>query len=200
MKTFKFLFLGAVMLFNMVWVKAQADSGSIIKPFGMGLHLEQLSFNSVADYKSGSVNKIVLTISPMNSLRLEPEIGFKFDSDDANNMVYYGLGVFTMSQLNKLNIYYGLRLEYADIHWQEIKSLSISGTEINKIMSDNRIRRTSMGPAVGCEYYLGSNFSIGGEFAIIYRMLKIDSQNSNADYYEETNIGSNVGVFMRFYF
>ena len=48
---------------------AQTESGSLIKPFGIGLHIEQFKINELNDLNSAPVNKIVFTISPMKSLR-----------------------------------------------------------------------------------------------------------------------------------
>ena len=104
-----------------------------------------------------------------------------------------GAGVFGMKQYNKVNIYGGLRFESAMIKWDE------EGYNGNVTHSVNRLM---IGPAIGCEYYLVDNFSVGAEISIKYAELKTNVTPSSyintdeGDYYFTTD----TGVLIHFYF
>jgi hypothetical protein len=92
-------------------------------------------------------------------------------------------------------MYYGIRLEFAKINWQESTvNYNSSSSYITTI--DNKVERYSIGPVVGSEYYLGENFTIGGEFAFIYSVIEILNETKPDD----TSMKSNLSLFMRFYF
>lgn len=169
MKISKLIFLGVIICFNYSQLFSQTENTSLIKPFGIGLHIEQFKLNDIGDLNSAPANKLIFIISPNNSLRLEPEFGFKTGknktSDLKNSGIYMGLGVLGMIQRNKLNIYGGLRSEYAIIKWDDAFGY-------NSTKTSNKTNRLSIGPAIGCEYYLGENFAFGGEAGLKYATLK----------------------------
>jgi len=160
----------------------------LIKSFGIGLHLEQFKSNDLfslfEEMGAFSGNKIILVFSPSNSFRIEPEIGFMTVSvkseDEKIKFINLGLGVLGMMQHNRLNIYGGLRGEYG----------------ISKYGSDSSDKNNtfSISPTIGAEYYLGDNFTFGGEFAIKYFSTK------QFEDYKINLFSTATGLFIRFYF
>lgn len=199
MKNFKLLLIVVLFLFNEELIFGQSDSISIIKPFGMGLHIEHFGLNNRGDINNGLANKVLLSISPINKLRLEPEIGFKFNSVDANQAVYLGLGIFTMIQKERLNFYFGLRLKYSIIKWEDFQIETINGNS-TIITIYNKIKRFSIGHTLGCEYYFGNNFSLGGEFAFVYGTINIIEPEPIYSDGKSNTMSSDIGLFIRFYF
>ena len=201
MKISRLIILGAIFCFNCSQLFSQTESSSLIKPFGIGLHIEQFKLNDIGDLNSSPANKIIFTISPNNSLRLEPEFGFKTGknktSDLKNSSIYMGLGALGMIQRNKLNIYGGLRFEYAIIKWDD--GYVYNGTSTKTSQKTNRL---TIGPVIGCEYYLGDNFAFGGEVALKYATLKTtkDPKSTNYKDQESNYFTTDTGLFIRFYF
>lgn len=198
MKISRIIILGAVICFNCLQLFSQSESSSLIKPFGVGLHIEQFKLNDINDLNSAPANKIIFTISPSNSFRIEPEFGFKTGknktSDLKNNSIYMGLGALGMIQRNKLNIYGGLRFEYAILNWDDAYGYNGSKTSY-------KTNRLTIGPAIGCEYYLGDNFSFGGELVLKYGSLKTTQEPNPSNYKDkESNyFTTDTGLFIRFY-
>ena len=195
MKNFKLILLGAILCFNFSTLFSQTESKSLIKPFGIGLHIEQFKINDILDLQNTPANKIVLSISPSKSFRLEPELGLRFAKSQANSAsassVSLGLGAFGMFQRNKLNLYAGVRLEYATM-----KSTSTYSTATNL---SNRIMA---GPALGAEYYLGENFTFGGEVGLRYASstTTIDPKPTGYTDTKSSYFTTDTGLFVRFYF
>jgi hypothetical protein len=198
MKISKLVFLGALICFSSN-LFSQTESSSLIKTFGIGLHIEQFKLSDVGDLNIAPANKIIFAISPSHSFRLEPEFGFKFGknktSDIKNSSIYLGMGALGMIQRNKLNIYGGLRFEYAII--KDGNSYTYNGTT-----TTSTTNRVTIGPAMGCEYYLGDNFAFGGEIALKYASLKtsIDPNPANTKEQESNYFTTDTGLFIRFYF
>ncbi|MGE5356927.1 MAG: outer membrane beta-barrel protein [Deltaproteobacteria bacterium] len=188
MRTLRIFLVGALLCFNMSTLLSQTDNVSQIKAFGIGLHLEQFKssdlFNGFEGMGAFSGNKIIMVFSPSKSFRIEPEIGFTTisidEEDEKFKFINLGLGVLGMVQHNKLNIYGGLRAEYG---------LTKFGSD-----SDDKFSNFSISPTLGTEYYLGENFSFGGEFALKY---------SSTEQFEDSKIkffSTSTGLFIRFYF
>ena len=59
-----------------------------------------------------------------------------------------------------------------------------------------------IGLAIGSEYYIGTNFSIGGEIGLKGMALKTKADSDVADYEAEKihRLLTDVGLFVRFYF
>jgi len=204
MKNSKLIILGAVFCFSGSQLFSQTESSpsSIIKPFGIGLHIEQFKLNDINDLYNAPANKIIFTISPTHSLRLEPEFGFMTTknktTDLKNNSIYMGLGAFAMIQRNKLNVYGGLRFEYAVIKWENGYTYNGSTT----ITTSNKTNRFIIGPVIGCEYYLGDNFTFGGEVGLKYASLKTTEDPNPANKKDEKSnyFTTDTGLLIRFYF
>lgn len=196
----RFIILLAIICFNFSQLFSQTEVTSLIKPFGIGIHIEQFKLNDLTDLRAPA-NKIIFSISPSNLFRFEPEFGFKMGEDkniDAKYSGFYmGLGALGMFQRNKLNLYGGLRFEYAFIKEKRTYT-AINFIETTSTETTNRF---IIGPAIGCEYYLGDNFSFGGEFALKYGSLKTVEDPEPVDYKDEKSyyITTDSGLFIRFY-
>jgi hypothetical protein len=204
MKISKVLLFGVVACFGITQLFGQtAASTSAIKSFGIGLHVEQFKYNDVSDFNSAPANKIVLTFNPSSSFRIEPEVGFRSGKNTTSNLknssINLGLGLFSMSLHNKLNFYYGLRLEYANIQYEDHDS-EFSGYGTKTI--SHATNRFSIGPAIGCEYFLGDNFTFGGEVAIKYASLETTESPKASNYkaVDSNYFTTDAGLFVRFYF
>ncbi|MHC1702884.1 MAG: hypothetical protein AB9846_03145 [Tenuifilaceae bacterium] len=197
MKKLRLVTLIAILCFSVNQLFSQTESTSIIKPFGIGLHIEQFKINDISDLEMAPANKIVFTISPLATFRIEPEIGFKYGKDkESENKVRFtniGFGMYAMAQKNKLNFYYGIKLELGVMK------------VIEKEFTDEytyKTNRTMLGPVVGVEYYLGENFTFGGEFGFKYVKTKstIDPTPTGFEDDENTYYTTDSGLFIRFYF
>jgi len=196
MKTIRFVLLATILqLMNAGFTKCQTPNNSTIPAFGLGLHVEQFKLSD-NDLNNSPANKIIFTINPTKSFRLEPEFGFRFGKNQTDNLkngsIYLGVGAFGMFQRSKLNIYYGLRFEYAFIQSSNSSYSTASETTDRYLVV----------PAIGCEYYVGENFSLGGEIGLKYASLKstddlaLASSSTTKNYYFTTD----TGLFIRFYF
>ncbi len=199
MKIIRFILFGAILQLNLGLLMAQTEKVALIKPFGIGLHIEQFKLYDLTDVNYAPANKLIFTISPWSSFRFEPEFGFRFNNDKTNSKknhgVYFGLGAFKMIQHNKLNIYGGVRIEYASIKWNIGGSSLIYGAAGGNPTSFTT--RFTIGPALGCEYYLGENFAFGGELGLKYASLKstISDKELKSNYFT-----TDTGLFIRYYF
>lgn len=192
MKTSKLALLGVIFCFNFSYLLSQTEKPSLIKSFGIGLHLQQFTSNYLFDMESLPTSKFILVISPNNFFRLEPEFGFwtaKEKSEEVSmKNINIGLGVLGMIQYNKLNTYGGLRCEYALTKYGDDTSYKSNNFSIS--------------PTIGTEFYLSENFSFGGEIAFKYSSMK-SSIDPLPTYFEESEISSfstETGLFIRFYF
>lgn len=179
----KSILILSVMVCSLITTKAQTNENVQLKKMGIGLHVEQFRLNDFVD-QTTPVNKIVITYNPTQWLRIEPEFGYK----DINNKqserkatIYnFGLGTFAQFQRNKLNFYGGARFEYTSI------------TEEENIKYNSE--KLAFGPAMGAEYFLGENFSFGGEIGLTF--AKVNTEGENILSFTSTN----TGLFLRFYF
>jgi len=167
--------------------------------FGLGMHIEQFKLIDItSDITIAPANKVMLTITPNNKFRIEPEIGFNFSNDKENELknesIHLGVGGFGMYQRGKVNLYGGLRFEYANI---SVEYLDWNTGDKNT----EKINRISIGPAIGAEYFFGKHFSFGGEIALKYMNLKsTDGQNNNGEDSEQAYFSTDSGLLLRFYF
>lgn len=179
--------------------ETSTESSSFIRTFGVGIHLEQFKIHDTGGYfENIPANKIVFTINPSRSFRLEPEFGFNTnkrtmgDTERKNNNWNMGLGTFGMTQFNRLNVYYGARFAY-DI--QTSKEMYANGNETTKV------NFFTLGPAIGCEYFLANQVALGGEFGIKYGTISTDEEDSQfPDDEDENSLWTDTGLFLRFYF
>lgn len=177
--------------------EATTEAASIIRPFGVGIHLEQFKIHDMGGYYENiPSNRIVFTINPSRSFRLEPEFGFNTnkrtvgDTERKSNNWNLGLGTFGMTQFNKLNIYYGARFQY-DI--QSSKGIYATSGETTKV------NFFTLGPALGCEYFLANQITLGGELGVKYGTISSDD-NDTSNSEEENSLWTDTGLFLRFYF
>ena len=142
-------------------------------------------------------NKIILTITPNNNFRLEPKVGFNYHKDDNNDNdlitrgIHLGIGTYGMYQLNKTNIYGGLKFEYGNI--------SIDYMDMGE-KEQEKTNRYIIGPAIGGEFFLGEHFSIGGEISLLYMRLKSENRRFSPEEDAFSYITTDTGFILRFYF
>jgi hypothetical protein len=199
MKSARFVVLGIILCLNFSLLLSQSRSSSIIKPVGIGLHLEQFKVIDFSDFLDFPANKIAVMISPSNSFRFESEFGVRSGKYETTSIkskgssVSVGLGTFGMIQKNKLNLYGGLRFEYGEMKsTEEIMNNSVT----------DKTSRLMLGPVVGAEYYLGENFTFGGEVGLKFVSLKSTKDPKPTGYEDEegTYAATDTGLFIRFYF
>jgi hypothetical protein len=177
----------------------KTESSNGLKTFGLGLHIEQFKWTDITmDISTAPANKLILTITPSNNFRLEPEIGFNYLNDKESELkdksLNFGIGGYGMFQKGKTNIYGGLKFEYANIS-SEYNDWNTGAKQTEKI------NRLSVGPAIGAEFFLGEHFSFGGEIGIKYMNLKSkDSQYGDDSDMEQDYITTDSGLLVRFYF
>ncbi|HEY3371572.1 MAG TPA: hypothetical protein VGK10_12020 [Prolixibacteraceae bacterium] len=179
--------------------ETSTEPTSFIKTIGVGIHLEQFKIHDMGGYSDNiPSNKIVLTINPSRSFRLEPEFGFNSNKRTTSNVVrkdnYWnmGLGTFGMTQFNRLNVYFGARFEY-DI---QTSKQNYAATEDN-----SKVNFFTIGPAIGCEYFLVNQITLGGEIGVKYGTKSPDDKDSQlSDNEDETSLWTDTGLFLRFYF
>ncbi|MGE5412440.1 MAG: hypothetical protein ACM3MI_15885 [Clostridiales bacterium] len=198
MKITKLIFLGLLLcLFTNAFSQTEAttEASSYIRPFGVGIHLEQFKIHDMGDYfEEVPSNKVIFTINPSRSIRIEPEVGFNYykrNNERKNSFVNMGLGAFGMSQYNRLNVYYGARFAYDLL----TSKLALATTEVT-----TKVNFFSMGPAIGCEYFVANQLTLGGEFGVKYGTKSGDDNSQFSNDTKQTGLWTDTGLFLRFYF
>jgi outer membrane protein with beta-barrel domain len=179
------------------------------RKFGLGLHIEQFKTQDVMSSTIVPANKLILIMSPSNSFRVEPSIGFSKSQDEfgdtnyngtqSSKGVYVGLGAFYMYQAGKTNLYFGLRIENGKI--SDKTEYSNNGyNDFNK----TETKRFMFGPTIGAEYFLGRHLSFGGEFSLKNYSSKSTSTSTNnpspSDENKNKYFSTDTGLLLRFYF
>ena len=86
MRTTQLVLFAVVFMFNLGFLMAQTESGNLMKPFGLGLHIEQYKATDIEDLNTAPANKIAITINPAKFIRVEPEFGFKIGSNKSGGL------------------------------------------------------------------------------------------------------------------
>lgn len=191
---------------------SQSEDSKVQPPlFGLGLNLTQFQYSDLYSYElyGAPANNLMLTVSPLKALRIEPEFGymsFKRETTDGNGQKHdlrnkisaFGVGVFGMMQRGKTNLYGGVRYEMAAItsEWLDVEYDWTFGTASYFIREDKSTRST-ISPTVGAEYFLGDHFSIGGEFS--FRIMSITTKYYGGPTEKESQTATGAGLQMRFY-
>jgi hypothetical protein len=126
----------------------------------------------------------------LSSIRLEPQVGYRQisrsiegEDDESSSLLEIGGGVFTPLQTYEGgSVYAGGRVGIV----QQSQSTG------NTTMSESGF---FIGPALGGEYYLGDQFSLGAEAALYYRGIPTPA---NEDVSRST-ISTNGRAFVRVY-
>lgn len=177
-------------------VLSQSDESSNKKiKVGLGLDLELASFTS---YPRFPPTNIILSIKPTNSIRIEPGFGFytkksSTDSDgeeDDYRRAKFGLGGYWVISTKTVSPYIGIYTDYARLKYEYN-----SGAEIE---SGYQFR---VGPAIGLQYNVMESFSIGGEFLILNKSEKYDTETSfETREYNSSGWSTVSKLSFRFYF
>ena len=211
MKTLKYYLL-AICITTVFAGNSQTEESKVEPPiFGLGLNLTQFRFSDLfSDWFGAPANQLMITVSPMKSLRLEPEFGilsFKHEETDGNNQTHdlkdkvisFGIGAFGMIQRGQTNIYGGLRYNNAQMtsEYLDLTGYDVNFNPIYSVVKDEGTRST-VAPTIGAEYFFGQHFSIGGEFSL--RIMKVNSRPSGSSTTQvENDIVTGAGLQMRFY-
>lgn len=212
--------------------QAQSPVGSNTESslVGVGVELDDL-FNTLLGFDTTGgvyINPVNLYV-PINvtpNLRIEPDVGFfrfasnsetRTDEDvfvaraeDTVTAVRLGVGVFYMFQpAEKTNLYAGGRLGVMRISQYEYSEIDAGPTDVVTETTTTR-NNLALGLGGGGEYYLSSNFSVGGEarvdFINIGEPTIQDDEGNEPDEGETRTVESNTiltpaaSVFIRFYF
>jgi hypothetical protein len=188
----------ALLLIISINVLSQSDESSNQKTqVGLGLDLELANLNSSQRFPPTS---IIFSIKPTNSIRIEPGFGFyteksSTDTDgeeDDYSRLRLGLGGYWVISTKNVSPYIGLYTDYTNLNYDYD-----SGTAIQ---SGHTFR---IGPAVGLQYQIVENFSIGGEFLILNQSEKYDTERpeTGETYEHNASVWSTVSrLSFRFYF
>ncbi|MEN8122282.1 MAG: outer membrane beta-barrel protein [Bacteroidota bacterium] len=195
---FSLIVISAILFQESQIIGQNSENTEVLQLFGLGMHIEQFKLSDITmDITTAPANKIVLTMTPTNKFRIEPEIGFNYLNDKESELkaksVHFGVGGFTMYQKGKTNIYLGFRFEYANIS-NEYYNWNTGGKLKEKT------NRLSIGPAIGAEFFFGDHFSFGGEIGLKYMSLETNDSQSGSDYKKQEHITTDSGLLLRFYF
>jgi len=189
-------------LFTLIFVKVFAqgsDEQISIGKFGLGFHVEQFKINDLTDLTNNMepINKLVLTISPIASFRIEPEFGFRYIKEGTAEtyLIGIGSGFFAMHQFEKLNFYGGIRIEFDLGSYSE--SIYDGMNTTNSKINQNRI---AIAPTIGVEYFFYKSFSIGGEVSLKYTSIDNSPDNSSLTSTNGKIFGTDTGLLLRYYF
>jgi hypothetical protein len=192
----KFALLCIIVLIGVSKVDGQSsnEEGLQLRPFGLGLHVEQFRFMDL--YTSDSYNSItsnfLLIFNAGQHFRIEPEIGIlsinNKDDDNPSIGISLGSGFYGMVNKNNVNIYSGIK-----VNFNTTKYDNYNGDEV-------KLSLLKLGPAIGGEYYFSPNFSFGGEICLKYTSIKQSVDDNNTDDEEVSYISTESGLFVRFFF
>jgi hypothetical protein len=107
---------------------------------------------------NGGSGQVVIPMDFDNQLRVEPEVGINYTSDDDISQTQISLktGIYLMQEMNnKVNVYYGGKVGFL-----------ISNTENDYYTTNNNTFELT--PTAGFEYYLNPQVSIGGEVGFAF--------------------------------
>ena len=162
---------------------------------GIGIDLELANFDS---YPLFPPTDIILSIKPINSLRIEPGLGFyteKSETDSNGEESNYrraklGLGGYWVISSKKISPYIGLYFDYSRLKYD------YDGGSSNE--SGYTVR---VGPVIGLECIITENFSIGGEFLILNKNEKYEFEYTDGNRESSaTGWASASKLLFRFYF
>jgi len=195
MKTFAPLAIALLVLTNInVFSQSEESSSQKIK-IGVGLDLELSSFDS---YPRIPPTNVIFSIKPTNSIRIEPGAGFyteksKPDSDGSEynyKRARFGLGSYWEINAKNVSPYIGLFVDYSHLNYEY--------DDDTRIESGYQVR---IGPAFGLQYNIVDNFSIGGEFLILYKNEKYNHEYvDESREYNYSGWGTVSKLLFRFYF
>lgn len=131
------------------------------------------------------------------NVRLEPEIGYmrysrsSENGDSSNRTLQLGTGVFGVREIaERTHFYFGARIGVL-LHALD---MSYDGPFLPDDVSDSSTN-LYIGPAIGSEYMLNNNFSLGGETQLLY--TSYDDVEEDID---ESVINTRATLFLRVYF
>ncbi len=183
--------------------------------FGIGV-----DFSGIKNFFFGSGSAIYLPVNLSAKFRLEPLVSImqskiKEKRENAtsgysatleeNGLMYVdvGAGLFLMSKINKLRLYYGTRLGYLRISSNsEDKKMPESGSWVTTNKREETQNGFYIGPSIGGEYSLTANLTLGAEAQTVYSALdgKRESKLIGNSDVTRSSITTRGLAFIRFYF
>ena len=177
-------------------VHAQDENQPKKLAIGAGIDIENLYYY---DYFLPGAN-LILDFDILNSLRIEPEIGFQtqkqYDSNDQieveRRRISYGSGFYGLLHFGNATTYFGLKYVY---------SRMTSEQDFSNGPYSYSYKESSVGPVVGLEYKFAKRISIGGEFDVL-RIKSIREEIDPPSEEESISKGWKTGnsIKFRFYF
>jgi len=166
-------------------------------------NLEQLWPGAEPSFPGEICHNIYIPINFGKSYRLEPQLGFNSYSKETEYRKYsltsfkFGIGFFQMKQMNKATLYYGMRLAL-------IYSSETSKDRLIYLLYAGGDKKSGFGfiiaPAIGGEYFVCENISLGCEVQFKLLLNNLDNPNNNNDYEDTKQYSTNTLFFTRFYF
>lgn len=148
---------------------------------------------------SPSVYTVPIDVS--EKLRIEPEIGYysqTYESEDteiARTGKYLALGIFPMIRKEAYNLYFGVRIGITSTTYSYEAQLGYTTQRIKESMSGYSIT-----PAIGGEYLISNNFSVGGEAQLNLSSSKGDHEDEGGKYTVSDSVTKTRALlFVRFY-
>lgn len=180
---------------------AQRDAGT---RFGLGVRIGASS-NSVTNVVSNldisgfSDVTFLVPVDINGVVRIEPELGIarisysfdNIDSETSGTQYTAGLGVFALMPQGDVTMTFGARAGMTSY----TESLDTDTDD-----SEQSVRRISVGPAVGAEYYLSDRFSIGAEVGLDYQVYSFDGDFIDSDELDITGFTTRTSALLRFFF
>jgi hypothetical protein len=171
---------------------AQIESNDNIIPrkFGIGIKANVINLIDLVD-NNISPARLLLIVTPIPNFRLEPEFGILSISDEKDNKIkglQFGLGIYPMYQKDRTNIFGGLN----------INSLTFNSTvksQFSPQSVETKVNRFAFGLKIGGEYFLGNQFSFGGEVGISSVKTKTNQEST-----ELNTVLTESSLAVRFYF
>jgi hypothetical protein len=195
--------VGAVILLMVNPLHALEESPQTETRFGIGITLSRnLAFTGEegeASFLPAGLTNFYFPILMNPNFRLEPEFGFwrysysrknDFEYSDSHTSIRPGIGFFSMTQRDKVILYYGLRLGFI---------FNFLSDESNGDKDDDSRTDFSIGPALGGEYFFSDHLSLGGEAQLNYIFVGQWDYDDDIDR-SESLIANRALFFVRWYY
>jgi hypothetical protein len=165
-----------------------------LRTIGLGIELSQIELFELFSLNAAPGKNISITINASDNFRIEPFFGFaKYSSEDSlsdsrSKSTRFGLSVYGMKRVEKLNYLYGLRLD-------KINSRTSYRSEFYNEKTNTK--GFSWGPEIGAEYMLSEQFSFSTMVGFVNMNLTNKEDDLDADF---SGWHSETSIYLRYYF
>lgn len=214
MKTRNVLIAVFILASSAIYAQNAAENSSAeFKPklLGIGIITSVLNTDDIyQDYPMEVCNKVIITITPIKNLRIQPVLGYfatKEHSDDIGedlktSNLTFGAGIYGMWQKGNTNFYFGPKLIstiYKNDYVDMISNPNPPYTYL-KEKATNTFSTFSYGLFVGGEYFIGSHFSVGAELGVMNSKIDFESTETTFEKYTANKFMTRTDLLVRFYF